>query len=93
MAVVLPDGGSVPPRSKEHLQVEITIGIRDVARELTIETTSDTKSITKSVTDAVASGAPLVLSDARGGQVIVPSAALGYVSLGTEEPRRVGFDV
>lgn len=73
--------------------MEITIGMRDVTRELSIDTESDTATVTKAVTDAIASGESLVLADTRGGQVIVPAAALAYVRLGTEEPRRVGFDV
>lgn len=73
--------------------MDITLGMRDVARELTIETTLDTKAITTAVTEAIDKDETLVLSDSRGGQVIVPAAALAYVRLGTEEPRRVGFDV
>lgn len=73
--------------------MEITIGIRDVPRELTLETSSTTEAITTSVTEAIEKGETLVLADSRGGQLIVPAAALGYVRLGTEEPRRVGFDV
>ncbi|MEE6280530.1 DUF3107 domain-containing protein [Georgenia sunbinii] len=73
--------------------MEITIGMHDVARELTIETASDTKAITSAVKDAIGKGEILVLPDSRGGQVMVPAAAIAYVRLGTEEQRRVGFDV
>jgi hypothetical protein len=36
-------------------------------------------------------GATIEFHDGKGRRVIVPSAALGYVEMGSEEKRRVGF--
>lgn len=85
-------------RTRAHLRtraayddaMEITIGIRQVARELTLETNQSADEITAAVEKALA-GAILDLTDARGRRVIVPSEAIGYVELGVEETRRVGF--
>ena len=37
------------------------------------------------------SGSILDLTDTRGRRVVVPSAAIGYIEIGAEEQRRVGF--
>ncbi|GMA36451.1 hypothetical protein GCM10025876_26550 [Demequina litorisediminis] len=42
------------------------------------------------VADAVA-GATLDLTDAKGRRVVVPAGSLGYVEIGEEAKRRVGF--
>lgn len=73
--------------------MEITIGIRNVARELTLDTTASAQEVVAAVEKAIADGSPLSLQDERGRRVVVPSAALGYVELGTDEVRRVGFGV
>ncbi|GMA32132.1 DUF3107 domain-containing protein [Litorihabitans aurantiacus] len=70
--------------------MEITIGIRQVARELTLETNQSADEVTAAVEKALG-GAILDLTDSRGRRVVVPSEAIGYVELGAEETRRVGF--
>ncbi|HCX85862.1 MAG TPA: DUF3107 domain-containing protein [Micrococcales bacterium] len=70
--------------------MEITIGIRQVARELTFETNLTGDEVAAAVEKAL-SGSVLDLVDARGRRVIVPSEAIGYVEIGAEEQRRVGF--
>ena len=70
--------------------VEIRIGVQNVSREVVIETELTTADIEKKVADAVL-GAALDLIDVKGRRVIVPSAAIGYVEIGEEERRRVGF--
>lgn len=70
--------------------MEITIGIRQVARELTFESTLSSEEIAAAIDKALA-GSVLDLTDARGRRIIVPSEAIGYVELGAEEQRRVGF--
>lgn len=76
--------------------MEITIGVRNVARELSLETSGRADDVVKQVTDALAkakAGDPgvLDLTDDRGRRVIVPLDALGYLEIGGDEPRRVGF--
>lgn len=70
--------------------MEITIGIRQVARELTLETTQSADEVTAAVEKALA-GSILDLTDNRGRRVVVPSEAIGYIEIGAEESRRVGF--
>lgn len=71
--------------------MDITIGIQHVARELTLEVNEDPATLAGRVADALRAGAPLTVEDAKGQIVMVPAAALGYLIVGSQEPRRVGF--
>ena len=73
--------------------MEITIGVRDVAREITIESPLSADELREIVKTALDAGTTLELTDEQGAQLLVPGGALGYVRFGTETPRRVGFGV
>ncbi len=73
--------------------MEITIGVRNIAREITIVSEQSPEDVTKAVETALKDGASLQLTDEKGATTIVPHGALGYVQIGGEEPRRVGFGV
>ncbi|WP_084077161.1 DUF3107 domain-containing protein [Demequina sp. NBRC 110057] len=70
--------------------MEIRIGVQNVAREIVIETDLSGDEVAAKVADAVA-GATLDLTDAKGRRVVVPAGSLGYVEIGEESKRRVGF--
>jgi Protein of unknown function (DUF3107) len=71
--------------------VEVTIGVQNVARELTIETDSPTSEVTAAVEAALADGAVLRLTDNRGRSVFVPAGVIGWVQVGDSDKGRVGF--
>jgi hypothetical protein len=71
--------------------VEVKIGVQNVAREITFESSQSAQEVAALVEEAVASGALLRLSDEKGRTVIVPGGILGYVEVGVETERRVGF--
>ena len=71
--------------------VEITIGVQHVARELVLETDRTSEQVAADVQAALSSGEPLEITDTRGRRVVVPAAALGYIEIGGDEARRVGF--
>jgi len=71
--------------------VEVTIGVQNLARELVVETDETKDAVAAAVSAALAGGPALELLDSRGRRVIVPTASIGYVEIGTEEQRRVGF--
>ncbi len=75
----------------EGMRVEITIGVQNAPRELVIETDQTADKIARDVLKALEAGAPIDLVDQRGRRVIVPAAVVGYVELGGDESRRVGF--
>lgn len=71
--------------------MDITIGIQNVARELSAEVAEDVAAITERVADALAAGGPLSITDVKGQTIVVPAGAIGYVIVGSPEGRRVGF--
>ena len=72
--------------------MEIRIGVRDVAREVTLESSQTPEQVRATIAEAVSSGSPLVeLEDEKGATVLVPTSALGYVEIGSPEKSRVGF--
>ncbi|QOR47043.1 DUF3107 domain-containing protein [Trueperella pecoris] len=71
--------------------MEISIGIRNVARELTLDADLTAEQVTAKVNDAIASNSVLSLTDKDGQVVVVPVQALGYVQCKEAEVRRVGF--
>lgn len=72
--------------------MEIRIGVRDVAREVTLESSTTPEQVRATIAEAISSGAPLVeLQDEKGATVLVPTSALGYVEIGSPERSRVGF--
>ncbi|MEV7604595.1 DUF3107 domain-containing protein [Paenarthrobacter sp. NPDC089322] len=71
--------------------MEVKIGIQNVGREIVLESPLDADAVAKIVAEAVSKGSELRLTDEKGRQVIVPGNVLGYVEIGAEEVRRVGF--
>ncbi|SFT38540.1 DUF3107 domain-containing protein [Arthrobacter sp. ov118] len=71
--------------------MEVKIGIQNVGREIVLESAQDADAVAKVVGEAIAKGSELRLKDDKGRLVIVPASVLGYVEIGAEEARRVGF--
>ena len=71
--------------------VDIRIGILNSPRELSFETAQAAADIEKAVAAALTDGSVLSLTDDKGRAYIVPGAAIGYVEIGSETARRVGF--
>ncbi|QTX04277.1 DUF3107 domain-containing protein [Agromyces archimandritae] len=71
--------------------MDVRIGIQNSPREIGFETDQPAAEVEQAVSDAVASGSVLRLQDAKGSVYVVPTAALAYVEIGSEESRRVGF--
>ncbi len=71
--------------------MEVKIGIQYAPRELVVETESSAEDVERALKNAMADGGVLVLSDVKGGKVLVPAEKIGYLQLGGSEPRRVGF--
>jgi len=71
--------------------VEVKIGIQSVVRELVLETESAFEEVERSLTAAITDGGVFVLTDEKGGKVMVPADKIAYVEIGGAEPRRIGF--
>ena len=71
--------------------MEIKIGIQHITREIVLESEQSADDVAALVSEALAQGSELRLKDEKGRVVIVPGGALGYVELGGEKARGVGF--
>ena len=71
--------------------MEIKIGVRHLTREIIIESKEDIEVIRAKVSEALTNGTLLELVDEKGATTLISGAQIGYVELGTEEKRRVGF--
>jgi hypothetical protein len=71
--------------------VEVKVGVKGAARELSLESAQTPEEVTEAVKAALADGGILVLADEKGRQVIVPVDKLAYVEIGEQVERRVGF--
>ncbi|WP_146361351.1 DUF3107 domain-containing protein [Arthrobacter yangruifuii] len=71
--------------------MEVKIGIQNVAREIVFESGQSAEEVADAVEQSLANGALLRLKDIKGRLIVVPGASIGYVEIGAEEVRRVGF--
>lgn len=72
--------------------MDIRIGITNSSREISFETTQSASEIEKIVADALDSSAKFFkLTDEKGSIYIVPLDSFGYIEIGSETSRRVGF--
>ena len=70
---------------------EVRITVADQVRELTIETTADRDEVLSLIKKSLESSQPLVLTDTRGRNYVVPATKIGSVEIGDIAERRVGF--
>ena len=78
-------------KSAEVSKIEIRISVTDTSREIVLESDSTRDAVIDAVNEAMSSNLPLVLSDFRGRQVIVPASKIGFVEIAAPSERRVGF--
>jgi len=72
--------------------VEVKIGVKGAARELSLESAMTPDEIADAVKAAVGdAGGLLALTDEKGRRVLVPVDKLAYVEIGEQIERRVGF--
>ncbi len=71
--------------------MEIKIGIQHVNREVVIDSDATSEDVQKAVSAALTDGTVLSLTDERGRKILIPATSIGYVDIGEESARRVGF--
>lgn len=71
--------------------MEITIGVQNLPRELVVESDQTADQVAAAVAAALGGKPALELVDSRGRRIIVPTASIGYVEIGSESKGRVGF--
>lgn len=72
--------------------MEVKIGVRSVHRELVVETELSAEQVEEEIRNALAVERGVVsLTDTKGRRVLVPTSSLGFVEIGEDESRPVGF--
>lgn len=72
--------------------MEVRIGIKHSARELSFETNSSPEEVRGAIEQAVSNDAQLlVLSDNKGRQYLIDTESISYAEIGAETGRKVGF--
>lgn len=71
--------------------MDVRIGIKDIAREVSFETKAAADEVSAAVKTAIADGSLLELEDEKGSAYLVPGDAIRYVELGGRSQRPVGF--
>jgi hypothetical protein len=71
--------------------VDIKVGVKQVTREIVVESNQTAAEVEKAVATALDKDSVLVLADVHGRKVLIPAASIGYVDIGEETARRVGF--
>lgn len=71
--------------------MEIKIGVNNIPREVSIDAETTPDEVEQQLRQALADNGVLRLSDAKGRTVIVPAAQVGYVDVGQQHARPVGF--
>jgi hypothetical protein len=78
-------------KSTGNHKAEVRIAITNVSSELSFECPTGVDEIRSAVTTAIAAGSALVLSDVHGREIIIPADKIGFVEIGEQVERRVGF--
>ncbi|MEV4077690.1 DUF3107 domain-containing protein [Nonomuraea fuscirosea] len=73
--------------------MEVKIGVRSVHRELVVETELTAQQVEEEIRNALAvdRGGVFSITDVKGRRVLVPVASLGFIEIGEDEARPVGF--
>ncbi|RVX44580.1 uncharacterized protein DUF3107 [Nonomuraea polychroma] len=72
--------------------MEIKIGVRSVHRELIVETDLTAEQVEEEIRNALSVDRGIfAITDVKGRRIVVPVAALGFVEIGEDESRPVGF--
>ena len=72
--------------------MEVKIGVQNANRELVLDSSESADDVAKAVAAALSDQeGVLTLTDARGRKVLVPTAKLAYVEIGSPTAGQVGF--
>ncbi len=80
-----------PKKSESTSKTDVRIAITNVGSELHFESPSSAAEIKAAITQALSANTPLVLTDIRGREIIVPAEKIGFIEIGEQAERRVGF--
>ena len=80
-------------KSDSANKVQVRITVANVNSDVNFESSLSAADIQSAVNAALKSGDALTLEDIRGRVVMVPADKIGFVEIGEQTDRRVGFGV
>jgi hypothetical protein len=80
-----------PKKTESAQKSEVRIAVANVNSDLAFESPSTPAEISAAVSAAISTGTPLILTDIRGRTIVVPADRIGFVEIGEQAERRVGF--
>jgi hypothetical protein len=80
-------------KSESSNKVQVRITVANVSSDVNFESALSAAEIQSVVNAALKSGEALTLEDIRGRVVMVPADKIGFVEIGEQTDRRVGFGV
>jgi hypothetical protein len=80
-------------KSESSNKVQVRITVANVASDVNFESALSAAEIQSAVNAALKTGEALTLEDIRGRVVMVPADKIGFVEIGEQTDRRVGFGV
>ena len=78
-------------KSESSNKVQVRITVANVASDVNFESALSAAEIQSAVNASLKSGEALTLEDIRGRVVMVPADKIGFVEIGEQTDRRVGF--
>jgi hypothetical protein len=69
----------------------IRIAVTNVNSELSFESSESPKEVRTAIDKAIAAGSTLSLTDTKGREYLIPAEKIGFVEIGEQSERRVGF--
>ena len=80
-------------KSDSPNKVQVRITVANVNSDINFESSLSATDIQSAVNAALKTGEALTLEDIRGRVVLVPADKIGFVEIGEQTDRRVGFGV
>jgi len=80
-------------KSESSNKVQVRITVTNVTSDVNFESALSAAQIQSAVNAALKSGEALTLEDIRGRVIMVPADKIGFVDIGEQTDRRVGFGV
>jgi hypothetical protein len=69
----------------------IRIAVTHVNSELAFESSQTPKEVKAAIDKALAAGTTLSLTDTKGREYLIPAEKIGFIEIGEQTERRVGF--
>lgn len=78
-------------KSESSTTTAVRIALANVGTDIALESPQSPTEIRAAVSKALSSAEALVLIDTRGREYVIPSDKIGFVEIGEQIERRVGF--